>query len=310
MPRVSAILPVYGEQYIERSVRSLLEQTLDDIEFIFVDDRSPDNAYEILLKIISEERYTHLKDNIKIVRHEVNKGVTAVRRTGFEASTGDYIYQGDSDDWMDKDMLRKMWEKAVEGDYDEVECDAWLADGKYPLQKVVFYMNEKGSPNWIKNPGTPTVWNKIFKRCVYQNDILWPVYPYWEDYPLITQLAYYSKSYYHLDEILYYYFVNPEGVMHSTDRRKRIEAMTAQVNLLEGFMRSKGIYRKNHARFVIMKSDALQEAWDLPRKEFFKVFRKDWPEIFACKYVPFKTKLGHISKMLGIHGVGKIFGLS
>ena len=303
-------MPIYGESFVERGVRSLLAQTLDDIEFIFVDDRSPDNAYDIFLRVIAEEQYAHLKDNIKIVRHEVNKGAATVRRTGWEASTGDYIYQVDSDDWMDKDMLRKMWEKAVEGDYDEVECDAWLANGKYPLQKIVFYMNEKGSPNWIKNPGTPTVWNKIFKRSVYQNDIIWPVYSYWEDYPLISQLMYYSKSYFHLDTPLYYYYVNPDGIMIATDHRKKVEAMTAQINLLETFMRDKGIYKKNQARFAIMKSDTMQEAWSLPRKEFVKVFRKDWPEVFLCKYVPLKTKLGHISKMLGIHGIGKKFGLS
>ena len=303
-------MPVYGEENLERGVRSLLAQTLDDIEFIFVDDRSPDSAYDILLGIIAEEQYSPIRDHIKVVRHEVNKGAPAVRRTGWESSTGDYIYQCDSDDWMDKDMLRIMWEKAVEGDYDEVECDVYLAEGDLPYRKAVFYMDEKHYPNWIKNPGTPTVWNKLFKRRVYQNDIIWPVYSYWEDYPLITQLMYYSKSYLHLDTPLYYYYVNPDGIMRATDHRKRVAAMTAQIGILETFMRGKGIYKKNQARFAIMKSDTMQEAWDLPRKEFVKVYRKDWPEVFLCKYVPFKTKLGHISKMLGIHGIGKIFGLS
>ena len=83
---------------MERCLRSLLGQTLDDIEFILVDDCSPDSAYDITMRVIAEEQYAHLKDNIKIIHHPENKGVQAVRRTGWLASTGDYIYQCDSDD--------------------------------------------------------------------------------------------------------------------------------------------------------------------------------------------------------------------
>jgi len=108
------VFPIYGEKYIERSLRSLLDQTLEDIEFILVDDRSPDSAYEKVMRLLEEGKYAHLKDNVKIIRHDVNKGVHVVRRTGWEASSGDYIYYMDSDDWLDLDMLRKLWEKAEE----------------------------------------------------------------------------------------------------------------------------------------------------------------------------------------------------
>ena len=109
MPKISAILPIYGEKYIEQSLRSLLEQTLDGIEFILVDGRSPDSAYDLAMKIIGEEQYAHLRDSIKIIRHDANKGAHIVRRTGWEASTGDYIYQFDSDDCMDRDILQDAW---------------------------------------------------------------------------------------------------------------------------------------------------------------------------------------------------------
>ena len=312
MPKVSAIVPIYGEKYTERCVRSLLEQTLDDVEFIFVDDRSPDSAYDIFLGIIAEEKYAHLKDNIKVIRHDVNKGVIAVRRTGWEASTGDFIYQIDSDDWMDRDMLRKLWEKAVEGGYDLVECYYWIADGKGGLSEPECpeqYIRN-AYEDWIVWPGTPTLWNKLFRRSVYQNEITWPRYPFMEDYVIATQLLYYASSRYFLDEPLYYYFRNPQGMASRKISSNRIEMRTEQVSIMEDFMRSKGLYDKCRTRFTVMKSDILQDAWDLPRKEFMDVFPKERMNILLSKGVLLKTKLGHISKMLGIHGIGKIFGLS
>lgn len=303
MPRVSAIVPIYGEKHLERCVRSLLEQTLDDMEFIFVDDRSPDSAYDLLLQIIAEEQYARLKDNIKIIRHDVNKGVPAVRRTGLEASSGDYIYQCDSDDWLDKDMLRILWEKAVEGGYDMVECNFYVSDGQGNDKITPFYEYDKDACYWPRFPGTSTLWNKIFRRDVYLNDISWPENPYWEDYTLLVQLMYYSPRQCYLEEALYYYYVNPEGIMKVLDPRRRIKGITDQMTLLEDFTERHGIYDLFRKRFLLYKSEAMIEAWDLPRKEFLQVFPEDRLAVLLCKAVPLEKRLGILTKLLGIHGI-------
>ncbi|MBP5334332.1 MAG: glycosyltransferase family 2 protein [Bacteroidales bacterium] len=309
MPKVSAILPVYGEKYIEQSLRSLLDQTLDDIEFILVDDRSPDSAYDIALEIIGEEQYAHLRDNIKIIRHDVNKGAHIVRRTGWEASTGDYIYQPDSDDLMDRDILRKLWEKAVEGDYDMVECSFWITDaeGNRRRPECPEQYIRNAYEDWIVWPGTPTYWNKLFKRSVYENEIIWPKHHYKEDYIIVSQLLTYSRTRAFIDEPLYSYFLNPAGNAISEDIRRRIEYSKEQVDILEEFMRGKGLYDRYRTRFTVMKSDILQDAWALPWREFLKVLPEERAGILTCSGVPLKTRLGHISKLLGIHGISKLF---
>ena len=303
MPRVSAIVPIYGEKHLERCIRSLLGQTLDDLEFIFVDDRSPDSAYDLLLQIIAEEQYAPLRDNIKIVRHPVNRGVPAVRRTGLENSSGDYIYQCDSDDWLDKDMLRKLWEKAVEGGHDMVECNFYVSDGQGDDRIEPFYEYDKDARYWPRYPGTSTLWNKIFRRDVYLNEISWPVNPYWEDYTLLVQLMYYSPRQYYMEEPLYYYYVNPEGIMKRLDPRRKVKGITDQMTLLEDFTRRHGIYDLFKTRFLLYKSEAMVDAWDLPRREFLQVFPEDRLKVLLCGAVPLEKRLGIITKLLGIHGI-------
>ena len=100
MPKVSVIIPVYGvEKYIEKCARSLFEQTLDDIEYLFVDDCTPDKSVDILKHILEE--YPHRKSQVVIHRMEQNSGQAVVREWGVKNAKGDFIIHCDSDDWVD-----------------------------------------------------------------------------------------------------------------------------------------------------------------------------------------------------------------
>ena len=107
MPKISVIIPVYNvEKYIERCVRSLFEQTLGEIEYIFVDDCTPDGSIAILRRII--EDYPERKPFVSIISHEQNKGLAIARRTGVNAACGEYVAFCDSDDWVDTNMYEKL----------------------------------------------------------------------------------------------------------------------------------------------------------------------------------------------------------
>ena len=303
MPKVSAVFPIYGEKYIEKSIKSLLDQTLDDIEFILVDDRSPDSAYEKVMKIIEEDQYAHLIDNIKIIRHDVNKGVPAVRRTGWEASSGDYIYHMDSDDWMDPDMLRRLWGKAIEGDYDLVECKYVDIDEKGNSNCHQGEIPFKSYEDWVKSPGFTSLCNKIVKRSVYQNYIIWPDNPYMEDYVLSRQLYFYSKTTAFIDEVLYFYYQHPSSIMHRSDIARRVRGMVEQDSILETFIRKNGMYGRYNTFFKVSRANAMIEAWDLPQEEFLQLFPKDRLKVLLCSAVPLEERLGILTKFLGIHGI-------
>lgn len=115
--KVSVIIPVYNVgRYIEKCARSLFEQSLDDIEYIFVDDCSPDNSLSIV-KFVSED-YPKRKNNIKYLVHDKNRGLTTTRNTGLAVATGEFIAHCDSDDWVDVAMYEKLYNHAVEENAD------------------------------------------------------------------------------------------------------------------------------------------------------------------------------------------------
>lgn len=100
---VSVIIPIYNvEQYIEKCLDSVINQTYKDLEIICVNDCSPDNSAQILLE------YAQRDTRIKIVNREKNGGVSAARNTGLDEAKGEYVYFIDSDDWIDLDYIEKM----------------------------------------------------------------------------------------------------------------------------------------------------------------------------------------------------------
>lgn len=109
-PSVSVIVPIYKvEKYIERCAISLLSQTLKDIEYIFINDNSPDKSMDILSQCI--QKYPSRSKQIKIITHQQNLGSAAARNDGTKIATGQYIIHCDGDDWVEKDMYEKCIRK-------------------------------------------------------------------------------------------------------------------------------------------------------------------------------------------------------
>lgn len=112
-PLVSVIVPIYGvEPYIEKCARSLFEQSLENMEFIFVNDCTPDKSVEILRQVIEDYPRRYLQ--IQIIEHEENRGLAMARNSGLLIAKGEYIIHCDSDDWVELDMYEEMYEKALE----------------------------------------------------------------------------------------------------------------------------------------------------------------------------------------------------
>ncbi len=122
-PKVSIIVPVYNaEKYLERCINSLRTQTLSDIEIILVDDSSSDSSLGIC-KNASEE-----DSRIKVI-HKENEGAGKARNAALMVATGEYIGFVDSDDFVDTDMFKTLYEKAQEYNADLVMSGVLYVDG-------------------------------------------------------------------------------------------------------------------------------------------------------------------------------------
>lgn len=300
MPKVSVIIPVYGvEKYIERCARSLFEQTLDDIEFIFVDDCTPDRSIEILKQLL--EDYPQRKKQVIIVSHEKNMGLPIARQSGLKVASGKYIAHCDSDDWVDVTMYEKMYKKSVYADYDIVVCDYYESDGISHVRKNEYISDkiEETMSSILLKKTHSVLWNKLVKKSIYNNEIIYPIANNAEDYALLVQLAYHSKSFGYVNESLYFYFYNTSSitkVMTNENLINRFNQSMSNIGIVETFLRQNQSIAKYFGELdcikVIEKEILISSSFD---KELYKkwagVYKEIFPRILLNNKINLRRKL-------------------
>ena len=242
MPKVSVIIPIYGvEKYIERCARSLFEQTLDDIEFVFVNDCTQDKSIEVLQTII--DKYPNRKGQVRIVHHEVNKGLSRARETGVRAATGDYIAHCDSDDWVDLSMYEIMYYNAIENNSDVVKCGHKIVNDNEILQvNNVFLKSDVVSKDvalsWLLTyKGWNSIWDTMVKRSIYkENYIEFTDIPMLEDMVVMAQVYTYAQIITVVQQPYYNYYMNPQSICGRSSEGDYIRrAIQATFNLEQIF---------------------------------------------------------------------------
>lgn len=128
--KISVIIPVYnGEDYIERAINCVKEQTFKDWEIVIIDDCSTDKTYEICKK--------HEADNIRIYKHDTNKGVGIARQTGLKEAKGEFVTFLDSDDYLRSDFLEVSLLLQQQHDSDVVYTSFTICYEKEFINKVI-----------------------------------------------------------------------------------------------------------------------------------------------------------------------------
>lgn len=222
MKKVSVIVPVYNTaKYLRRCLDSLVMQTLKDIEIIVIEDKSKDNANEILKEY--EEKY---EDKIKVFHNKTNKGIGYNRNFGIKKATGKYISFIDSDDWTNETMYEKMYEKAIKDDLDLVVCkfhkmlekDDDLIEIE-PDFKVPYFKNTslKDNPNLLLDINLAP-WNKIYKKELLEN-VMFPEDLKYEDAIVVVKALARAKKIGMVDERLDYYLVRSKSETTIMDKR-------------------------------------------------------------------------------------------
>lgn len=221
MNKLSVIVPVYNvEKYLSKCLDSIIEQQYPNTEIIIVDDGSTDNSARIA------EEYVSKKDNIKYYRKK-NGGLSDARNYGVQKSTGDYICFIDSDDYIDSGLFEKI-KNYMEKDYDVIKYKIITVneDGTF-IEKHdgPVFENKTGSEAFnilfendkFLQPAVLYVVKKVFFN---ENNFVFPVGKYHEDFAIIPLMILKAKSVASTDIYGYYYVQSSESIMRGNDKQK------------------------------------------------------------------------------------------
>ena len=292
MPEVSVIIPIYNVwRFIGRCAESLMKQTLCDVEFIFVNDCTPDDSMAVLEEVIS-----HYDRDVKIINHEFNKGLPSARNSGLAIARGEFIFHCDGDDWVEADMLEKMYAEARKKAADFVYCDFYLS-----FDKAERYMNnpDYSDPEEMLRRGflggtmKYNVWNKLVRRELYDSISFPDGHSMGEDMTMI-QLLCRSKRVAHINEALYHYIQTNTGAFSKTQSPKQLADIRYNVDRTVSFLETHygDSLEKDIANFKLsIKLPFLIS----DKKEQYQLWREWYPEanayVMSNKDIPLRTRV-------------------
>ena len=234
---VSVIVPVYNVSgFVERCVRSLMEQTLDNVEFIFVDDASPDNSIDIIRRVIKE----YPNRNMRIAIHEYNKGLPSARNTGLDLCVGEYVFHCDADDYVERTMLESMYRAAIQGDADIVWCD-WFLSFESTERYMSQHINGPTScflDRMLDGSIKYNVWNKLVKRVIYQRyGIRFPDGKSMGEDMTMIKIASVSQSAVYIPKAYYHYIKTNSSAMSGKFTEKALVDLKSNTEDVISFVR-------------------------------------------------------------------------
>ncbi len=260
--KVSIVVPIYNmERYLKRCLESLLSQSLRDIEIIAVNDGSTDASEQILREFAN-------RDDRLIVINKPNGGVSSARNEGIDAAGGEFIGFVDPDDWVDSDMYKAMYEKAVEECSDIVMCgyirefNTHSKEKRFNLPEISCYRDEEVATHIVRRLVGPlneelanpelldawgTVWSKIYRAKLIEEQAIRFIdldkVGTNEDSLFNIHACYYAKTFVFLNRPYYHYWrENAASVTsgYKPDLQKQWSTLWA---MIESFLDVKKMHR-------------------------------------------------------------------
>ena len=220
MVKISIIVPVYNsEKFLEKCINSIINQTLKDIEIIFINDGSTDKSLDIL-------KSYELKDSRIKVLSQNNTGPSCARNNGLKIAKGEYVGFVDSDDWIDLDFYEKLYITAKKYDADisvagikRHRSYKWKYHLKIEKEEFTNDINRKFLLCDVPDKCYPV--NKIYKVSkLNQYNILFEPGVYFEDRFFTAQVLVYLDSLVSVPDVYYNYWTNPNSIVKTKSEKK------------------------------------------------------------------------------------------
>ena len=314
--KVTISVAIYNvAPFIADCVRSLYEQTLDDIEILLVDDCSPDNSVEIAMQVL--EQYPHRKSQVRVIRHEKNEGIAKTKCDALLEAQGEYVVVIDGDDFVDTRFAELLYQKAVDTGADMTICDFYrYRDGECKMGTLlpdgIIGDGENVRNDIINRKVSPFLVCKLFRRAFFdENDFMWPVKNIGEDTVISAETAYYAKKIAHVAEPLYYYRYNPNSVTKLLDEEhclKNHDSFKSNVDIYVRFLEREGVSDKYGRGIFINKMRTKNRLLRIiDQRKYVRLWLRTYPEInkvvlFGNKYYKstYREKAWFFAIVLGL----------
>lgn len=276
MPKLSLIIPVYNvENYIEKCLDSVMNQTIDDLEIILVNDGSTDSS-----KVKIEPYLEKYQDKIKYLEKE-NGGLSSARNYGIPYATGEYIAFLDSDDYIEPQTYEEMYNLAIKENADMVECDfIW----EYPNKKREDIGKIYHSKKEMLEMARVVAWNKLIKREIIEKvKVEFPLGLRYEDVEFFYKLVPYLNKVSFVKKCLIHYVQRESSIVNTQNARTK-EIFTILDNVIK-YYKENGFYEEYkqqleyiYIRFLLCSS--LKRMCKIQDKvERKKALKQNWDNI-------------------------------
>ena len=319
--KISVIVPVYNvENYLEKCLNSLVNQTLQEIEILVINDGSTDNSQKII-----EFFQSKFPQKIKTFAKE-NGGLSDARNYGIDRATGEFLAFVDSDDYVSENMLQEMYDLGIKNEAEIVICNLQKVDEHGNVtQKLTQIPNLSGKIDLEKNFSVFAdlsyfACNKIFKKELFDGK-RFQKGMHFEDIELIPQILLQCKTLAKTDAFHYQYLERSNSISKSHTERgldilkavKNVEKSfeksmhSSKKNELKGFQILEGIYTFL-AYLAFVKDDEVYDKMNLQLKKFIKERDISLKEILVYKRfgrnyllsLPFKKIIYYLLCFLGL----------
>ena len=277
--QISILMPIYKvEQYIEKTLDSIFTQTYPYLDYVFVNDCSPDKSILVLKDTIKKH---HIEaDRYTIIDHVQNEGIAVSRADCIAYAKGDYVFFVDSDDWIERNTVEHLVAATKDGKIDIVGCDYM----KEYLSGESTYHHENYSDSCRENlirclnyDISTVLWKLLIKRCLFE---YFPIshINIGEDYIISIKLYYYAESFVSLPQAFYHY-VQYNGNRLSFQKQRSIDDHIKCVNEVESFLREKGLYDDRICHSLLLRKFNIKSNFVLDKRLLNeKAFNNTFPE--------------------------------
>lgn len=278
--KVSILVPFYKvENYVGHCVESLFTQTYKNIEYVFVNDCTPDGSMDVINSYI--EKYG-VANQCKMIVHEQNQGISASRNDCLDNMTGDYFLFIDSDDYIDKDMVELLVEAVVKENADISGCGYIEEYADHRVERPQRYTNDHDEMMRAITLLTikGVMWKLLVRSTIvteHRNEVRFiPDRNMVDDYLFCCQIFYYAQRFAGVDRCMYHWIqYNPNNYTHTTIFA--VESQAAAIRKVEEFYKEKGIYET--VKRELLKRKFISKLPLLLDKECFDV--KRWRNLFS-----------------------------